>query len=54
MVADDGWGFCHRLGSGDGLAIMRALIAPFGGVLDIKSGNGATAEVLLPPGGPGC
>ena len=51
MVADDGWEFCHRPGGGDGLAIVRALIAPFGGVLDIKSGDGATAEVLLPPDG---
>ncbi len=54
VVADDGWGFCYRPGSGDGLAIVRALIAPFGGVLDIKSGDGATAEVLLPPDGLGC
>lgn len=54
LVTDDGWGFSYRPGDGDGLAIVRALIAPFGGVLDIKSGDGATAEVLLPPDALGC
>lgn len=54
LVTDDGWGFSYRSGDGDGLAIVRALIAPFGGVLDIKSGDGATAEVLLPPDALGC
>ena len=51
VVADDGWGNCHRPGHGQGLGLVRALIAPFGGTLDTRSGRdigGFTAEVDLP------
>lgn len=52
VVADNGWGSCHRPGHGQGLGLIRALIAPFGGTLDTLSGRdggGFTAEVDLPP-----
>ena len=51
VVADDGWGGCQRPGHGQGLGLVRALIAPFGGTLDARSGRdggGFTAEVNLP------
>jgi two-component sensor histidine kinase len=51
VVADDGWEGCHRPGHGQGLGLVRALIAPFGGTLDTLSGRdggGFTAEVDLP------
>jgi two-component sensor histidine kinase len=51
-VADDGWGLgCARFGDGQGLRLVRAIIAPLGGVLTLQSGNdgsGSTAEVFLP------
>ncbi len=55
VVADDGWGSCQRPGHGQGLGLVRALIAPFGGTLDARSGRdgGFTAEVDLPPVTPG-
>ncbi len=51
VVADDGWGGCHRPGHGQGLGLVRALIARFGGTLDTWNGRdgGFTAEVCLPP-----
>lgn len=50
VVADDGWGNCHRPGHGQGLGLVRALVAPFGGTLDTRSGRdgGFTAAVDLP------
>ena len=56
VVADDGWGSCQRPGRGQGLGLVRALIAPFGGTLDTlggRDGGGFTAEVDLPPIMPG-
>ncbi len=47
VVADNGWGFGHRPQCGQGLRIARALIAPFGGVLELRSKDGITAEMRL-------
>ncbi len=48
VVADNGWGFGHRPQCGQGLKIAQALIAPFGGVLELRSRDGITAEMRLP------
>ena len=48
IVADNGWGFGHRPQCGQGLTSARALIAPFGGVLELRSRDGITAEMRLP------
>lgn len=50
VVADDGWGDCHRPGHGQGLGLVRGLIAPFGGTLAPLSGRdgGFTATVDFP------
>jgi two-component sensor histidine kinase len=48
VVADDGWGLCRRPGDGQGLGLVRALIAPHGGALALRSGDGVTAEMVLP------
>lgn len=50
VVADDGWGLCRRPDDGQGLDLVRALIAPLGGTLSLRSGRtgGLTAEVALP------
>ena len=48
VVADNGWGFGHRPQCGHGLTIARALIAPFGGVIELRSKDGFTAEMRLP------
>ena len=56
VVADDGWGWGCEPGRGErqgqGLDLVRALIAPLGGTLVTLSGRrggGFTAEVDLPP-----
>lgn len=54
-VADDGWGLARESGAGQGLGLVRALVAPFGGTLavrDMRDGWGTTAEVVLPPAVP--
>lgn len=51
-VADDGWGHGPRPGAGDGLSLVRALLAPYAGTLTLRGQGGMTAEVLLPAGGP--
>lgn len=53
VAADDGWGLCRKPGDGQGLCLVRALIAPFGGTLALRAGNGVTAEVILRPAAPG-
>jgi two-component sensor histidine kinase len=48
VIADDGWGLGRRPCDGQGLGIVRALIAPFAGTLALRSGDGVTAELFLP------
>ncbi len=48
VIADDGWGLAYRPGDGQGLSLVRALIAPFQGTLTLRSGDGVTAEIVLP------
>ena len=48
IVADDGWGLGCRPGKGQGLPLLRAAVAPLGGTLALRGGDGVTAEVFLP------
>ncbi|MBV8399774.1 MAG: hypothetical protein JOZ17_13695 [Acetobacteraceae bacterium] len=47
VVADDGWGLGHRSGTGQGLRLVRALIEPFGGTLELQTRDGVTARLHL-------
>ena len=52
VVTDDGWGLGRRPGHGQGISFVRALIAPFGGTLTLRSKDGVAAEVVLPSATP--
>jgi two-component sensor histidine kinase len=48
-VSDDGWGMGTQAVEGGGLDRIRTLIAPFAGILRLRSSGGVTADVWLQP-----